>query len=138
MKFYSSKRLAPFLGNTDFINKIREGGTSFSGEHTRYETGALRPQVSSVLRDIATLYHVSEESLLHGKRGKRNEPRQVAMYLVRELCNKSLHAIAELFSLSSYGGVGAACSLIEKQLTVDRGLRRRIEQIRKMASKIII
>ena len=138
VKFYSSKRLAPLLGNTDFINKIREGRTSFSGEHTRYDTGALRPQVSSVLRDIATLYHVSEDSLLHGKRGKRNEARQVAMYLVRELCNKSLHDIAELFSLSSYGGVGAACSVIEKQLTVDRGLRRRIEQIRKMASKIII
>jgi len=38
------------------------------------------------------------------------------MYLVRELCNKSLHTIAEVFSLRSYGGVGAACSVIEKQL----------------------
>ena len=71
VKFYSSKRLAPLLGDTDFITRIREGRTSFSGEHTRYETGALRPRVSSVLRDIATLYRVSEESLLHGKRGKR-------------------------------------------------------------------
>jgi len=40
---------------------------------------------------------------------------------VRELCNKSLHNIAEIFSLRSYGGVGAACSVIEKQLTVDIG-----------------
>jgi len=135
VKFYSRKRLAPLLGSNDFIARIWEGGASFSGEHTRYETGALRPRVSSVLRDIATLYHVSEASLLHGKRGRRNEARQVAMYLVRELCNKSLHTIAELFSLGSYGGVGAACSVIEKQLTVDRGLRRRIEQIRKMTSK---
>lgn len=138
VKFYSSKKLAPLLGSNDFINKIRERRASFSEEHTRYETVALRPRVSSVLRDIAKLYHVSEETLLHGKRGRRNEARQVAMYLVRELCNKSLHTIAELFSLGSYGGVGAACSVIEKQLTVDRGLRRRIEQIRKMVSKRII
>jgi len=137
VKFYSSKRLAPLLGDTDFITRIREGRTSFSGEHTRHETGALRPQVSSVLTDITNVYRVSKESLLYGKRGKRNEPRQVAMYLVRELCNKSLHDIAKLFSLGSYGGVGAACSVIEKQLTVDRGLRRRIEQIRKMVSKRI-
>jgi len=135
VKFYSSKRLAPLLGNNDFITRIREGGASFSGEHTRYETGALRPRLSSVLRDIATLYHVSEASLLHGKRGRRNEARQVAMYLVRELCNKSLHTIAEVFSLECYGGVGAASSVIEKQFTVDRGLRRRIDQIRKMARK---
>ena len=138
VKFYSSKRLAPLLGSNDFINRIREGRASFSEEHTRYETGALRPQVSSVLRDIAKLYQVSEESLLHGKRGKRNEARQVAMYLVRELCNKSLNNIAELFSLGSYGSVGAACSVIEKQLKVDRGLLRRIEQIRKMTSKSIV
>ena len=57
------------------------------------------------------------------------------MYLVRELCNKSLNNIAELFSLRSYGGVGAACSVIEKQLKVDRNLRRRLEQIRKMTNK---
>jgi len=52
----------------------------------------------------------------------RNEARQVAMYLVRELCNKSLHIIGELFSLGSYGGVGTACSVIQKQLKVDKGL----------------
>jgi len=136
VKFYSSKKLAPLLGNNDFITRIREGRTSFFiEEHTRYETEALRLQISSMLRDIATLYRVSEASLLYGKRGTRNEARQVAMYLVKELCNKSLHTIAELFSLRSYGGVCAACSVIEKQLTVDRGLRRRIDQIRKMARK---
>lgn len=132
VKFSSSKRFAPLLGNNDFITRIREGRISFSEEHTRYETVALRPRVSFVLRDIAKLYHVSEENLLQGKRGKRNEARQVAMYLVRELCNKSLNNIAELFSLRSYGGVGAACSVIEKQLKVDRNFRRRLEQIRKM------
>ena len=72
------------------------------------------------------------------QKGKRNEARQVAMYLIRELCNKSLKEIAQSFSLGSYGRVGGACSVIERQIKVDRKLRRRIEQIREMASSTSI
>lgn len=64
----------------------------------------------------------------------KNEARQVAMYLIRELCDTSLKEIAQLFSLGSYGSVGGACSVIERQTKVDRKLRRRIEQIREIAS----
>lgn len=74
MKFYSSKRFAPLLGNNDFITRIREGRISFSEEHTRYETVALRPRVSSVLRDIAKLYHVSEETFFKGKEAREMKP----------------------------------------------------------------
>jgi hypothetical protein len=70
--------------------------------------------------------------------GKRNEARQVAMYLIRKLCKKSLKEIAQSFSLGSYGSVGGACSLIERQIKVDRKLRRRIEQIREIASSTSI
>ena len=52
--------------------------------------GVPRPPVSSEIREVANAYGVSEESLLRGKRGKRNEARQAAMYLIRELCDKSL------------------------------------------------
>ena len=76
---------------------------------------------------------------MHSQRGKRNEARQVAMYLIRELCNKSLKEIAEWLSLGSYGSVGGACSVIEKQLKGDsRRLQRRIEGIREMVSSTSI
>jgi len=111
LKFYSNKKQSPI-----------------------YETGILRPPVSSVIREVARVYKVSEESLFHGQRGKRNEARQVAMYLIRELCDKSLKEIAQSFSLGSYGSVGGACSVIERQIKVDRRLRRPIELIRGMVS----
>lgn len=56
------------------------------------------------------------------------------MYLIRELCDKSLKEIAEVFSLGSYGSVGSACSVIERKIKLDRTLLRRIEQIREIAS----
>ena len=91
--------------------------------------GILRPPVSSVKMGVAKVYKVSEEALFRGQRGKRNEARQVAMYLIRDLCDKSLKEIAQSFSLGSYGSVGGACSVIERQSRwtgdcVGRGLMR--------------
>ena len=62
--------------------------------------------------------------------GKSNEPRQVAVYLIRKLCDTSLKEIAKLFSLGSYGSVGGACSVVDRQLKEDMKLRRRIEEVR--------
>jgi len=70
-KFYSAKTHAPILGGEDFINWLKEGGFSFSGEHVGYETGILRPPIFSV--EVAKFYMVSEEGLFRGQRGKMSE-----------------------------------------------------------------
>jgi hypothetical protein len=114
LKFFSNKRRSPLLGGEDFINWVKEGEFFLSGEHVSYESGILRPRLSSVIREVAKVYKVSEESIFRGQRGKRNEARQVAMYLIRELCNKSLKEITQSFSLGSYGSVGEACSVIDR------------------------
>jgi len=59
-KFYSAKRHAPILGGEDFINWLKEGGFSLSREHVGYQTGILRPPVSSVIREVAKAYKVSQ------------------------------------------------------------------------------
>ena len=111
-----------------------EGDFRVSGKHVGYETAILRSAIPSVIRTAGRVYDVSEKDLFQGRRGQRNEVRQVAMYLIRELCDTSLRENARLFSLGSYGSVGGACSVIERQIKEDRKLRRRIEQIREMAS----
>jgi len=136
--FYASKRRSPILGDDEFISWVRGGGRSISGEHVSYETRILKPSVSSVIKEVAEVYQVAEGDLLQGRRGKRNEARQVAMYLMRELCDSSLKEIAGTFSLGSYGSVGGACSVIERKTKSDRALRRRIEHIRGMVGSTSI
>ena len=111
------------LGSEEFVEWVRAGEFSFSREHVGYETGVLRPRVSSVIREVAKVYKVSEEALFHSQKGRSNEARQVAMYLIRELCDTSLKEIARLFSLGSYGSPGGACSVIEGQIKGDTNLR---------------
>lgn len=101
-----------------------------------YEAGVLRPSMSLVIKAVGEVYGVSEGEIFHGRRHERNEARQVAIYLIRELCDKSLKEIVEVFSLGSYGSVGGACSVIERRVKLVRALRRRIKQIRGMVSSI--
>jgi len=137
-EFYSSKRSPPILGDEDFVAWVKEGNFPASREHVGYETAILKPPVSSVIGAVAKIYRVSEEDLFKGRRGQRNEARQVAMYLIRQLCDRSLREIAEVFSLGSYGSVGGTCSVIEREVKLNRALRRRIEQISKMVSSTSI
>ncbi|MFQ6094481.1 MAG: helix-turn-helix domain-containing protein [bacterium] len=130
LRFYSGKRRFPVLGEENFISQIRPGKFCLSEEHTAHDAKVLRPTIESVIGAVAQIYRVSREDLFQGRRGYRNEPRQVAMYLVRQLCGRSLKEIAEVFSLGSYGGVGAACSKIHRRLRTDRELRLRIEKVK--------
>jgi REP element-mobilizing transposase RayT len=138
LEFYSSQKRSPMLGDEDFVSWVKGGGFSVSGEHVGYETRVLRPAISSVVKAVAEVYQVSEEEIFQGRRGKRNEARQVAMYLIRELCDMSLKEIAEVFSLGGYGSVGGTCSIIEKKSKTDKALRRCIERVREMSGSTFI
>jgi len=138
LEFYSSKRRSPILADEGFIFRVKRGRPSISREHVRYETKILKPSVSSVIKAVADIYQVSEEALFQGRRGKRNEARQVAMYLIRELCDSTLSEVADIFSLGSYGSVGGASSVIERRAESDRTLRRRIEELRKIVCSTMI
>lgn len=74
----------------------------------------LGPPVSSLIREVAKVYKVSKDDLFYVQRGRGNEARQVAMYLIRELCYQLLKKIAEVFSLGNYGSIGGACGIIER------------------------
>ena len=59
---------------------------------------------------VAGIYKIPKEGVLRGVRGKENEARRVAMYLVRRCCEQTLGETAKLFGLGSYGAVGWAAT----------------------------
>jgi hypothetical protein len=87
-------------------------------------------------------YHVMERGLtglgriFYGDKGSRGvKPGMwLCMYMVRQLCDRSLKGIAEVFSLESYGSVGGACGVIESRIRFERTPRRHIEGGTEMVS----
>jgi len=82
-----------------------------------------------VLRAVRDAYRVGRKALRGVRRGRWNEPRDVAMYLCRKECGLALKEIGALFSISAYTTVSMACRRVEAKLKKDRRLRQRVERL---------
>jgi len=78
---------------------------------------------------MARMYKVKEEEVLKGNRGRENEARKVAMYLVRRCCDRTLEETAQVFGVRSYGTVGGACHGVQSKVAGEREFRDRVEKI---------
>jgi chromosomal replication initiation ATPase DnaA len=63
------------------------------------------------------------------KRGKENEARKVAMYLVKRCCDRTLPEAAEYFGVGSYSAVSWSCRAIQTKMANEKKLRDQIEKI---------
>jgi chromosomal replication initiation ATPase DnaA len=83
-----------------------------------------------VIGKVAGMYRLPKKDVLRGVRGKENEARKVAMYLVRRCCDQTLTATARLFRVGSYGAVGWSCHGIKIKMEQEKKFRKQIEGIR--------
>ena len=65
------------------------------------------------------------------RRGISNEPRNVAIYLMRQLRGDKLEEIAGEFKMNSYSTVSTVIERTKEQVSKNRKLRRRFEQLKK-------
>ena len=85
-----------------------------------------------ILSAVCDAFHASEREL-RGPRRHRHVtiPRQIAMYLIRELTDASLPAIGELFGGRDHTTVINALKRIEQLRAADPALRHRMDTLRK-------
>jgi len=63
-------------------------------------------------------------------RGVNNEPKNVAIYLTRVLSREGLMNISAAFGMQGYSSVSSAIDLVKKRMVSDKGLRKRIDEIK--------
>ena len=127
--FYGRERHSPVLGEEAFLERMRGRLSQITREHPRYERAQLRPPVDRVLSLVAQAYGTDIEDLLTGRRGRENEARKVAMYVVKRACDLTLQEIATRFGVGSYGAVGWACHGVGEKLRSDPRFQSRLKQI---------
>lgn len=129
-RFYGKKKQAIILGGDKFIKRIKDEGGEPHQEHVREEGQYLRPSVKQVIKAIESVYKVQSDDIERGKRGVKNEARQLAIFLAYEECDLKYKEIAERFNLRSYGTVGWVCTKMRERLQSDNGLMGRLNKIR--------
>ena len=117
------------MGSENFISWVK--GTFFEEKKHRQipQSPQLAPELEQIKREVCRTYGVEEKDLLTAQRGKSNGPRNVAIYLCRVLRNDTLMELGKAFGMTGYSPAGSAVERINKKLSKDRKLQKRIEKI---------
>lgn len=87
--------------------------------------------VEQILKSVATVFQVRVSDLRGSTRTKDIAlPRQVAMYLAKEMINESLIMLGASFG-KTHSTILHACKSIEKKVAIDENLRRQIGMVRR-------
>jgi len=84
------------------------------------------------MEKVCNYFNVSEREIKSAKRVKNILiPRQIAMYLTRELTNSSLNSIGEYFGVKDHTTVINACKKIKNLIGMDNYIRSAVENIKR-------
>lgn len=90
----------------------------------------LAPEVRQIVQAVCSYYQIDEPKLFKSRRGRFNEPRAMAIHLIRKMRNDSYAEIGSAFGLGSYSAVGGVLDSMRKRLALDLELAERCRFIR--------
>jgi putative transposase len=94
------------------------------------ESKSLAPDIQKIKRAVCWSYNVAEEDLLNSKRGMTNEPRNAAIFLMRNLMGSKLVEIGQEFGINNYSSVSTVIERTKQRAFSDRKFRKRIEKVK--------
>ena len=112
-----------------FVERIKERYFTLKEFEEIPETKRLAPDVDKIKSNVCRLYNIKEDGLYVARRAVFNEPRNVAIYLMRRLRNDTLKEVGEQFSIEKYSTVSSIVERVKHMMKTDRGLKKRIENL---------
>ena len=126
---FEKKRWPSVLGTGDFVNSIRERFFLHKADDEVPQSKELAPDSGQIKKAVCQSYRINEAELIVSRRGVFNEPRNVAIYLMRRLRGDSLREVAEQFQIPKYSSVSSVIERIKVLFNKDRKLRVRVEKL---------
>lgn len=127
--------LPSILGEESYISGIKERFFKKKRDRQVPDSKNLAPEIDDILVQVCNNYNVNQDELRRVRRGMINEPRDVAIYLIRILRAEPLMRIGPFFNLNHYSSVSSAVMRIKKRERLDRILRDRLRKIQKNIMK---
>ena len=95
----------------------------------------MAPSSNDIISAICRFYNVSLDELLVSRRGVFNEPRNVAIYLLRNIRGDNLNDIKYIFQINAYSTVSSIIQKVSKMIKSDRSLKQQVNTIKNEISK---
>lgn len=128
--FYYLKNLPSVLGSSLFKDSIKEKFASLINLTEVPESKSLAPSPNKVVICVIEQYKITKEELFFSKRGTENLPRDLAIYLVRRLCYKTLPQVGKGFGIDNYSTVSSVVQRVKSRVAKDKDLQKEVEMIK--------
>ena len=90
----------------------------------------LSPDAERIKEEVCRRYRVAMDELHRSRRGITDEPRNVAIYLLRSLRGDNLEEIGREFSIPRFSSVSSVVERMRGKICGDRRLRHYVEEIK--------
>jgi len=99
------------------------------------ETKRLAPDSEKIKKAVCKESNIEDKKLYVTRRGYFNEPRNVAIYLIRRLRNDTLKQVGEQFGIHKYSTVSSIVERVKHEMNVDKGLKNRVKLLYEKIAK---
>ncbi len=125
-----SRKWPSVLGNEGFLEWVKNVFFVQKRHVEVPESRSLAPDVKKIKRTVCRSYGVKEADLIISRRGISNEPRNIAIFLMRNLKGGKLDDIGREFNVRQYSSVSTIIERTKQRAVKDRKFAKRIEQIK--------
>ncbi len=132
LDFFGKKNPASVFGSRDFVQWVKDKYYELKKHNEVPQSRLLAPTIDEIKEAVIRSYGVEAMVLEQTKRGRINEPRNLAIFLSRKLSGLRLEAICQAFGLGSYSSVSSVVIRTELLLSQSKQLRKRVVGIKEV------
>lgn len=125
-RIFDGKKWPSIIGSDDFIDRMKKKFFNKKRHMEVPESKLLAPDIEKIKAAVCKEYNLEKEELHHSKRGSRNEARDTAIYLSRQLSGSKLTEIGKDFGINNYSTVSTIIERMKSRISEDRKVNKRV------------
>ena len=129
LRVFERKRKPSMLGSNEFISWVKDRFFKKKIDKEIPASKGLAPNADRIISEVSGYYEASHTALTAVRRGLENEPRDVAIYLIRSMRSDPLMRIGAIFGLTQYSSVSSVVMRVKTKLRKDKKFEERLAYI---------
>lgn len=135
LKILEGKKWPSFFGSEEFVLSMKEKYYQEKRDKEISESYLLSPDIVHIKEVVCQYFKIPKESLCIPQRKAFNEPRDVAIYLSRNLRNDTLEQLGKDFLLNAHSSVSTILRAIKKRMELDTEFEKKVEGMENLCLK---
>ena len=129
------KRWPSLLGPKDFVDWVKATYKEVKDSIEMPQVRELHPETDRIISCVCDYYDVECKKLFISKRGEFNEPRCMAIYLIRRLRRDNLKKIGKVLKLDKYSSISSIIERMKTRIQNNRKIKMRVKKVGRKANK---